>query len=39
VFRSDRPDEAKIYFAGDLAEAEPAVPGWTFLTAEILANG
>src|SRR6185503_272992 len=29
VFRSDRPDGAKIFFCGDVAEAEPAVPGWT----------
>lgn len=28
VYRADRPDEPTIYRRGDLAEAEPAVPGW-----------
>ena len=29
VFRADNPDFPTIYRKGDLAEAEPAVPGWT----------
>jgi Uma2 family endonuclease len=36
VFRSDRPDEAKLYLAGDTAEAEPAVPGWTMSVNSLL---
>ena len=29
VYRSASPDQPAIYRRGDLAEAEPAVPGWT----------
>ena len=29
VYRSSDPDNPKIYRHGELAEAEPAVPGWT----------
>src|SRR6185503_7970790 len=29
VYRATHPKEAAIYRRGDLAEAEPAVPGWT----------
>lgn len=29
VYRSSSPDQPTIYRRGDLAEAEPAVPGWT----------
>lgn len=29
VFRSTDPNQPTSYFAGDVAEAEPAVPGWT----------
>ncbi len=29
VYRAADPDRATIYRRGDLAEAEPAVPGWT----------
>ena len=29
VYRATHPKEAVIYRRGDLAEAEPAVPGWT----------
>ena len=36
VFRSDGPNEPTIYFAGDTAEAEPAVPGWTMAVKSIL---
>ena len=30
VYRSDSPDAPTIYRKGQVAEAEPAVPGWTF---------
>ena len=30
VYRSDDPDQPVIYRRGDMAEAEPAVPGWRF---------
>jgi Uma2 family endonuclease len=30
VFRAAAPDAPTIYRAGEVAEAEPAVPGWTF---------
>lgn len=29
VYRAETPDQPTIYHQGDLAEAEPAVPGWT----------
>ncbi|GAB4213415.1 MAG: hypothetical protein OHK0022_50540 [Roseiflexaceae bacterium] len=29
VYRTDQPDQPTIYRRGDLAEAAPAVPGWT----------
>lgn len=29
VYRSTAPDQPMIYRCGDLADAEPAVPGWT----------
>ena len=29
VFRSSDPERATIYHKGEIAEAEPAVPGWT----------
>ena len=29
VYRSDDPQQATIYHPGEIAEAEPAVPGWT----------
>jgi hypothetical protein len=29
VFRATAPDVPTIFGAGDVAEAEPAVPGWT----------
>ena len=28
VYRADDPDTPAIYYRGDVAEAEPAVPGW-----------
>jgi Uma2 family endonuclease len=30
VYRSDDPENATIYRRGEVAEAEPAVPGWRF---------
>ena len=30
VYRADDPDNATIYRRGEIAEAEPAVPGWCF---------
>ena len=30
VFRATGPNEATTYVVGDTAEAEPALPGWTF---------
>jgi Uma2 family endonuclease len=29
VYRASDPEKAKIYRRGEIAEAEPAVPGWT----------
>ncbi|HEV7903966.1 MAG TPA: Uma2 family endonuclease [Pyrinomonadaceae bacterium] len=29
VYRANDPDNAKVYRRGEMAEAEPAVPGWT----------
>lgn len=29
VYRADKPNEPTIYRKGEIAEAEPAVPGWT----------
>src|ERR1700741_526205 len=29
VYRADDPDKPGIYYRGEIAEAEPAVPGWT----------
>ena len=36
VYRATDPLNPKIYAAGDVAEAEPALPGWTMLVNEIL---
>ena len=30
VYRADNPGQPTIYQQGDIAEAEPAVPGWRF---------
>ncbi|HMD96547.1 MAG TPA: Uma2 family endonuclease [Terriglobia bacterium] len=30
VYRATDPDNPKVYRRGEIAEAEPAVPGWTF---------
>ena len=36
VYRRVNPANPKIYAAGDVAEAEPALPGWTMLVSEML---
>jgi Uma2 family endonuclease len=36
VYRAADPGNAKVYAAGDVAEAEPALPGWTLSVSEIL---
>jgi Uma2 family endonuclease len=28
VYRADEPNKPTVYYRGDLAEAEPALPGW-----------
>ena len=30
VCRASAPDEPRVYRRGEVAEAEPALPGWTF---------
>jgi Uma2 family endonuclease len=35
VYRSTMPDAPSVYGRGDQAEAEPALPGWTFQVDEI----
>jgi Uma2 family endonuclease len=35
VYRADAPDAPKIYRRGETAEAEPAVPKWTFMVDEM----
>ena len=36
VYRVTEPANPKIYAAGEVAEAEPALPGWTMLVSEML---
>jgi Uma2 family endonuclease len=36
VYRASCPTEPRIYGPGDIAEAEPAVPGWVMAVAELL---
>ena len=36
VYRSEDPNQPTVYRAGDVAEAEPALPGWTMPVADIL---
>jgi len=36
VYRSGDPDRPTVYRSGDVAEAEPALPGWTMPVADIL---
>ena len=35
VYRADDPEHATVYRQGELAEAEPAVPGWRFPVDEL----
>jgi Uma2 family endonuclease len=35
VYRAESPEHPTIYRRGELAEAEPAVPGWTFVVDEL----
>ncbi len=35
VYRADSPEQPTIYRRGETAEAEPAVPGWTFPVDEL----
>jgi Uma2 family endonuclease len=35
VYRASGPDRPAVYRRGDIAEAEPAVPGWTFPVDEL----
>jgi Uma2 family endonuclease len=37
VYRADAADEPQIFRVGDIADAEPAVPGWRMAVAEIFA--
>jgi len=37
VYRASDPDNPAIYRPGDIAEAEPAVPGWRMAVDELLA--
>ncbi len=36
VYRADDPDQPTIYQSGDVAEAEPALPGWTMPVDDLL---
>ena len=36
VYRAADPANPRIYVGGDVAEAEPAMPGWTMAVEEIL---
>ncbi len=38
VYRASDPDTATVYGKGEIAEAEPAVPGWRFQVDRILAK-
>ena len=38
VFRADTPDEPTLYRRGEIAEAEPAVPGWTLEVNELFVD-
>jgi Uma2 family endonuclease len=35
VYRADRPEQAQVYRRGEVAEAEPAVPGWTMAVEDL----
>ncbi len=36
VYRASAPDESTVYRVGDVAEAEPALPGWKLPVAEVI---
>ncbi|MFO0916976.1 MAG: Uma2 family endonuclease [Planctomycetaceae bacterium] len=36
LYRASQPDRPVIYHPGDIAEAEPAVPGWTMAVNDLL---
>ena len=36
VYRAASPDQPTIYRVGEIAEAEPALPGWTMAVADLL---
>jgi Uma2 family endonuclease len=36
VYRADDPENPKVYRSGEIAEAEPAVPGWTMPVDDLL---
>ncbi len=38
VYRTDEPDHPTLYRRGDVAEAEPAVPGWTMPVDDLFAE-
>lgn len=38
VYRATEPDKAKVYRKGEIAEAEPAVPGWRFEVGRLLSR-
>jgi Uma2 family endonuclease len=35
VYRADQPDRPTVYGAGDVAEAEPALPGWRLAVSDL----
>ncbi len=37
VYRASNPDAPTIYRRGDIAEAEPAVPGWSMAVDDLFA--
>jgi hypothetical protein len=37
VYRDTDPDHPTVYHRGEMAEAEPAVPGWTMPVDELFA--
>jgi len=39
VYRASARLAAKVYRRGEMAEAEPAVPGWTMAVAELFEEG
>ncbi len=35
VYRASNPQEPRVYRRGEVAEAEPAVPGWSMLVDDL----